>query len=86
VPLGKVTYSVLQVLGGLRSLFMLSFKSNAVTCVSQGSLSPTIGWLILTDNRITELPDDISKLTGLRKVTLTVTVNTVITESNDILV
>lgn len=39
-------------LGGMLSLFMVSFKSNRVEIVSPESLSPSISWLILTDNLI----------------------------------
>lgn len=40
------------VLGALPSLYMLSFKSNQLEEVADESLSPSIAWLILTDNRI----------------------------------
>jgi Leucine-rich repeat (LRR) protein len=41
-----------DILGSLPSLYMLSFKSNIVERVSATSLSPSIRWLILTDNKI----------------------------------
>lgn len=41
-----------EVLGLLPALYMLSFKSNMVEQVSSTSLSPSINWLILTDNKI----------------------------------
>lgn len=41
-----------EVLGGMSSLFMVSFKSNQVVDVPENSLSPSISWLILTDNSI----------------------------------
>lgn len=44
--------TVPKVLGSLPSLYMLSFKSNEVQYVPEESLSPSIHWLILTDNRI----------------------------------
>ena len=40
------------VVAALPSLYMLSFKSNRLASVPEHSLSPSIGWLILTDNRI----------------------------------
>ena len=46
-----------EVLGELPSLFMLSFKANAVRTVSERSLAPSLGWLILSDNAIERLPN-----------------------------
>lgn len=40
-------------LGQLPNLFMLSFKSNKLKHIDETSLSPSIGWLILTDNLLT---------------------------------
>lgn len=62
--------SVPSVLGGMPSLFMLSFKSNRVEIVPEDSLSPSLGWLILTDNKIRQLPASIGRLSGLRKCML----------------
>jgi Leucine-rich repeat (LRR) protein len=59
-----------KVLGKLSSLYMLSFKSNQLCMIDDASLSPSICWLILTDNNISELPSSIGKLTGLRKLML----------------
>lgn len=39
------------VLAHLPKLFMLSFKSNLLTSISEECLSSSLGWLILTDNR-----------------------------------
>lgn len=39
-------------LGSIKTLFMLSFKSNKLKAVPYNSLSPSIYWLILTDNAI----------------------------------
>lgn len=39
-------------LGTMGSLFMLSFKSNKIQHIAPESLSPSIAWLILTDNQI----------------------------------
>lgn len=59
------------VLGQLPSLYMLSFKSNTLETLDIESLSPSIGWLILTDNKISQLPDDLGyKLPLLKKVML----------------
>ncbi len=62
--------SIPLVLGTLPSLYMLSFKSNQIDTIHPASLSPTIGWLILTDNKITQLPPTIGKLLKLRKCML----------------
>ena len=68
--LGNAFDAVPAVLGGLPSLFMLSFKGNAIADVPDGSLPPSLGWLILTDNRIPRLPRSFGSLTGLRKLML----------------
>lgn len=57
-------------LGRMSSLYMLSFKSNRLTNVPEDSLSPSIGWLILTDNKLSSLPESIGRLSGLRKLML----------------
>lgn len=49
---------------------MLSFKANRLSYIPEDALSPSIGWLILSDNLLTELPKSIGKLTGLRKCML----------------
>lgn len=58
------------VLGRMSSLYMLSFKSNKVESIPEDCLSPSIGWLILTDNRLETLPRSIGGLSGLRKLML----------------
>jgi Leucine-rich repeat (LRR) protein len=62
--------SIPTVLGKLSALYMLSFKSNQLQIIEDASLSPSICWLILTDNKISELPSSIGKLLGLRKLML----------------
>lgn len=57
-------------LGRMKSLFMLSFKSNKLIEISEDSLTPSIGWLILTDNQLSNLPHSIGNLQGLRKLML----------------
>jgi Leucine-rich repeat (LRR) protein len=59
-----------SVLGRLSSLYMLSFKSNQLETVPEHSLAPSLYWLILTDNKITELPSAIGNLKNLRKLLL----------------
>ncbi len=56
------------ILGKCPSLSMVGFKSNTISHVPEASLSPNLHWLILTDNKISQLPDSISECTKLRKV------------------
>lgn len=67
---GNKFAEVPEVLGSLSSLYMLSFKSNQVQEVPHNSLSPSLGWLILTDNKIKQLPASIGSLVHLRKCML----------------
>ena len=46
-------------LGQCKRLRMVGFKSNQITQVPAASLPPALRWLILTDNRIAELPPEI---------------------------
>jgi len=63
--------SVPAVLGDLPSLFMLSFKNCKVGSVDLGSLAPTLGWLILTGNRLVDLPDGFgARVPRVRKLML----------------
>ena len=59
-----------EVLGELPSLFMLSFKANAVRTVSERSLAPSLGWLILSDNAIERLPNSLGNCARMRKLML----------------
>lgn len=60
-----------EVLGELPNLYMISFKSNRLSFISEKSLSSSVGWLILTDNQLTELPMNLGwKCPLLRKVML----------------
>jgi Leucine-rich repeat (LRR) protein len=49
---------------------MVSFKSNRLRRVPPESLAPSVTWLILTDNALSELPPSIGRLRGLRKCML----------------
>lgn len=50
---------------------MLSFKSNRLTSIAEDSLSPSLGWLILTDNKLQSLPPSVGRrCPGLRKLML----------------
>lgn len=68
--LGNAFTSVPTVLGKLPHLFMLSFKSCRLVDVPGDTLSASIGWLILTDNKLTSLPREIGSLKLLRKCML----------------
>ncbi|MBR7888272.1 protein kinase [Marinomonas sp. A79] len=57
-------------LGRCPQLEMIGFKSNQITQVSSSSLPTHTRWLILTDNQITDLPDDMGRLTRLQKLAL----------------
>ncbi|TYL47328.1 leucine-rich repeat-containing protein kinase family protein [Marinomonas sp. IMCC 4694] len=58
------------VLGRCEHLEMIGFKSNHITRVTSSSLPSQTRWLILTDNHITDLPDDMGRLTQLQKLAL----------------
>lgn len=55
------------VLAACPKLEMISFKSNKLTCVDENVLPKRTRWLILTDNKITTLPDSMGDLTRLQK-------------------
>jgi len=52
------------------NLFMLGFKTNKIEDFDENILPLSISWLILTDNRLTKLPDSIGLLTKLQKFPL----------------
>ena len=55
---------------GLKSLYMLGLKGNKIESFAEDILPLSISWLILTDNRLTSLPDSMGKLTKLQKFPL----------------
>jgi len=57
-------------LGKLPSLYMLSFKNNFLRFIDESALSPSIAWLILTDNELSAIPRSIGLLKHLRKCML----------------
>lgn len=59
-----------EVLGKLEQLYMLSFKGCKLKSISETALSPSIEWLILTDNSLSQLPKSIGNLSGLKKCML----------------
>jgi len=59
-----------EVLGLCPSLEMIGFKANQIATISENALSKNIRWLILTDNKLTRLPESIGKLGNLQKLML----------------
>ena len=68
--LGNKFTKVPEVLGEMKNLFMLSFKANKVREVPEKSLSPSLGWLILSDNEIEVLPESLGDCLPMRKLML----------------
>lgn len=52
------------------ALVMVSFKGNRLTEFAEASLPEQLEWLILTDNQLTQLPNDFGRYTKLRKVAM----------------
>ncbi|MGK3899652.1 hypothetical protein ABI062_15490, partial [Enterococcus faecium] len=52
------------------SLEMIGFKANRIEHVPAESLPPTLRWLVLTDNRIEQLPSSIGQCPRLQKLML----------------
>lgn len=59
-----------EVLGQCAQLSMVGFKANRIRTVPAAALPPALRWLILTDNRIGELPSEIGRCTQLQKLML----------------
>lgn len=57
-------------LGQCAGLTMIGFKANAIETVPGAALPPLLRWLILTDNRITELPTELGDRPYLQKLML----------------
>ncbi len=62
--------AVPTVLGRLPMLDTLGFKANQIAAVPAAALAPTLRWLILTDNRIVELPPTLTDCTRMQKLML----------------
>ena len=64
-------FSVLpRVLSSCASLEMIGFKSNQITTVPADAFPPKTRWLILTDNRISQLPESLGDCVQLQKLML----------------
>lgn len=59
-----------EVLGQCAHLEMIGFKANQITQLSAKALPPKLRWLILTDNRLQQLPAEIGACTRLQKLML----------------
>lgn len=57
-------------LGQCAALTMVGFKANRIETVSAAALPPLLRWLILTDNRVSELPDELGQRPHLQKLML----------------
>lgn len=62
--------SIPPVLSQLKSLYMISFKNNALESIHEDALPLSIGWLIFTNNKLSCLPESIGYLKDLRKCML----------------
>jgi len=59
-----------EVLGQCAHLEMIGFKANQITHLSAKALPSKLRWLILTDNRLQQLPAEIGTCTQLQKLML----------------
>jgi hypothetical protein len=59
-----------KVLADCPNLTMIGFKSNQISNVPEDALPKQTRWLILTDNKITQLPKSMGQLTQLQKCAL----------------
>jgi Protein tyrosine and serine/threonine kinase/Leucine rich repeat len=59
-----------EVLAQCPHLSIIGFKSNQIRHISDRALSPTLRWLILTNNQIEQIPSSIGNLSKLQKLML----------------
>lgn len=59
-----------KVLAKCPALIMVAFKGNQITQFALNSLPKNIEWLILTDNKLSALPEDFGNYTKLKKLAL----------------
>ncbi len=62
--------AVPSVLADCPALSMVGFKSNHIAEFAENSLPSQVRWLILTDNRLAQLPASLGQLSGLQKLML----------------
>lgn len=58
------------VLGSCPSLTMVGFRANRIEMIEPGAFPSRLQWLILTENRLAEIPATLGRCTGLRKLML----------------
>ncbi|WDU64348.1 leucine-rich repeat-containing protein kinase family protein [Pseudomonas poae] len=59
-----------ECLGQCAKLSMIGFKANQISHVPAAALPPLLRWLILTDNRVSQLPDELGERPLLQKLML----------------
>ncbi|OIW33081.1 kinase domain protein [Coniochaeta ligniaria NRRL 30616] len=59
-----------ECLGRCAQLSMIAFKANRISHVPAAALPPQLRWLILTDNRISQLPSELGRRGLLQKLML----------------
>ncbi|WP_458128035.1 leucine-rich repeat-containing protein kinase family protein [Pseudomonas sp. Z2-11] len=59
-----------ECLGRCSALTMIGFKANRIEHVTAQALPPLLRWLILTDNRVSQLPDELGHRPHLQKLML----------------
>lgn len=59
-----------EVLGDCPQLDVAGFKACRIETIPPAALNPHLRWLILTDNRVSELPQEIGKCPGMQKLML----------------
>ncbi len=59
-----------ECLGQCAKLSMIGFKANQISHVPAAALPPLLRWLILTDNRVSQLPDALGERPLLQKLML----------------
>ena len=59
-----------ECLGQCDKLSMIGFKANQISHVPAAALPPLLRWLILTDNQISQLPDELGQRPLLQKLML----------------
>ena len=68
--LGNHFEAIPPAVAALPRLRMLSFKSCRLRSIGEAPLPPSLQWLILTDNRLTALPESLGTLVRMRKLML----------------
>lgn len=59
-----------EVLAECPMIEMIGFKANRISTISEKAISKNIRWLILTNNKITQLPNSIGNCSRLQKLAL----------------